>query len=93
MTDKDGNPLTELRLVKNTWQRVSKMSKNKCLQELILGAKVKKRDLEMLEKSKCLVNGSTTYHNLKISCNEDFSLHALSTGGLTFSEPAINYTR
>ena len=93
MTDKDGNPLMELRLVKNTWQRVSKMSKNKCLQELILGAKVKKRDLEMMEKSEHLENGSTTYHNLKISRNEDFLLKALSTGGLTFSEPAINYIR
>ena len=86
MIDKNGNPLTELRLVKNTWQRVSKMSKNKCLQEL--GAKVKKRDLEMMEKSERLSNGCTTYHNLKISCNEDFSLDALSTSGLTFSKPA-----
>ena len=93
MTDKDGKPLTELRLVKNTWQRVSKMSKNKCLQELILGTKEKKRDLEMMEKSERLQNGSTTYHNLKISRNEDFSLEALSTGGLTFSEPAIKYIR
>ena len=93
MTDKNGNPLTELRLVKNTWQRVSKMSKNKCLQELILGAKVKKRDLEMMEKSEHLWNGCTTYHNLKISHNEGFSLDALSTGGLTFSEPAIKYIR
>ena len=93
MTDKNGNPLTELRLVKNTWQTVSKMSKNNCLQELILGAKVKKRDLEMMEKSECVSNGSTTYHNLKISCNEDFSLDAMSTGGLMFSEPAIKYIR
>ena len=69
------------------------MSKNKCLQELNLGAQVKKRDLEMMKKSECLENGSTTYHNLKTSRNEDFSLKALSTGGLTFSEPAINYIR
>ena len=93
MTNKNGNPLTELRLVKNTWQRVSKMSKNKGLQELILGAKVKKRDLGMMEKSEHLLNGCTTYHNLKISRNADFSLDALSTGGLMFSEPAIKYIR
>ena len=40
MTSTDGSPLTELHLVKPTWQRVQKMSKEKCLQEMILASKI-----------------------------------------------------
>ena len=93
MTDKHGNPLNALRLIKPMWQRVQKMSKQKCIQELALGSKLKKRDLEQMEKSEHLEIGKTNYYNLEISRIGDASLDVKSTGGMTFKSPAIQYIR
>ena len=66
------------------------MNKNKCIQELVIGSKVKKQDLEVMEKRKQLDSGKVTYYNLDISHNGDVSLGVQS---MTFKSPAMQYIR
>ena len=93
MTSEKGLPLTELRLIKPTWQRVQKMTKEKCLQEMVLAAKISRRHLELMAKIPKLNRGKVTYHNLTLTGNADSTVDVVSTGGLTFKEPAIKYIR
>ena len=93
MTSEKGLPLTELRLIKPTWQRVQKMTKEKCLQEMVLAAKISHRDLELMAKIPKLNRGKVTYHNLTLTHNADSTVDVLLTGSLTFKEPAIKYIR
>ena len=67
MTDKNGMPLTELQLIKPTWQKVQKMNKEKCLQEMILACKISWRDLECMATSRSLETGKVSYHNLTLT--------------------------
>ena len=50
MTSTEGEPLNKLHLIKPTWQRIQKLSKEKCIQELTLASKLKTVDIEKLEK-------------------------------------------
>ena len=93
MTSEKGLPLMELRLIKPTWQRVQKMTKEKCLQEMVLAAKISRRDLEIMASNQKLSGGKVTYHNLTLTHNADSTVDVVSTGGLTFKEPAIKYIR
>ena len=81
----------ELRLIKPTWQRFQKMTKEKCLQEMVLAAKISRRDLELMAKIPKLNWGKVTYHNLTLTRNADSTVDVVLTGGLTFKEPAIKY--
>ena len=85
MTSEKGLPLTELRLIKPTWQRVQKMTKEKCLQEMVLAAKICHRDLELIAKIPKLNGGKVTYHNLTLTYNVDSTVNVVSTGGLIHS--------
>ena len=91
MTSEIGLPLTELRVIKPTWQRVQKMTKEKCSQEMVLAAKICHRDLEIMATTAKLNGGRVTYHNLMLTHNADSTVDVISTGGLTFKEPAIKY--
>ena len=91
MTCADGSPLTELCVIKPTWQKVQKMSKEKCLQEMILASKICQCDLETMSSADKLMYSNTHYHNLKITRNADSTVDVISTGGVTFTEPAIQY--
>ena len=93
MTSTDGSPLTELHLVNPTWQTVQKMSKEKCLQEMILASKISRRDLETMVSADRLMYRNTRYHNLKLTRNADSTVNVISTGGVTFTRPAIQYFR
>ena len=93
MTDKNGMPLTELRLIKLTWQKVQKMNKEKCLQEMILACKISRRDLECMATSRSLETGKVSYHNLTLTRNADSTIDVTSTGGFIFQEPAMKYIR
>ena len=67
MTHENGEPLTKLRLTKQTWQRVQKYSKNKCFQEVCLASKCKSADLDTMSKAQKLFSGTYNFHNLKIT--------------------------
>ena len=71
MTSADGEPLTELRVIKPTWQRVEKMSKEKRLQEMVLACKISQRDLEEMATDEKLFHRKKAYHNLTLVCSAD----------------------
>ena len=91
MQSEDGSPLNKLRLVKPTWQRVQKLTKEKCLELLILAAKVKKVELENMSNEMRLERGEKHYYNIVIEKGRSGALKVTSTGGSTFSEPAIQH--
>ena len=81
MTTENGDPLNELRLIKPTWQWVSKFTKEKCLQELNLLSKLKTSDLEVISNLPRLEKGEITYYNLRITKNSNYAVSLESTGG------------
>ena len=93
MQSDTGLPLTQLRLIKNTWQRIMRLSKEKCLELLILAAKVKATDLERMMGEERLDGEIKTFYNIELKRESDGSLCVQSRGGATFSEPAIAYIR
>ena len=93
MQTQQGLPLNELRLIKPTWQRVLRLTKDKCLELLILGAKIKASDLESMAKEQKLTTGERNYYNLHIERDSAGCLLVTSRGGSTFSKPAIQYIR
>ena len=91
MQTQNGLPLNELRLIKPTWQRVVRLTKDKCLEQLILGAKIKASDQESMAKEQNLATGERNYYNLHIERDSNTSLVVTLRGGSTFSKPAIKY--
>ena len=60
---------------------------------MVLAAKICHRDLEVMATIPKLNGGKVTYHNLTLTCNADSTVDVISTGRLTFKEPAIKYIR
>ena len=89
MTSEDGEPLTQLRLIKPTWQRVKKFSKEKCIQQLCLASKLKTTDLEVIGELNGQVSGVCKFYNITIEKNNANGITLTSQGGDSFSEPAI----
>ena len=93
MTTENGDQPNELRLIKPTWQHVSKFTKEKCLQELNLLSKIKAADLEIISHLPCLDKGEITYYNLHVTKNSDNGISLESTGGTAFSDGAIQHVK
>ena len=93
MTSESGEPLTQLRLIKPTWQRVQKFSKEKCIQELCLTSKLKVTDLEIIATEKRLEKGTRNCYNITIEKNNSDGFSVTSRGGEYFSEPAIRHIK
>ena len=58
---------------------------------MILASKISWRDLEMMASADRLMYRNTRYHNLKLMRNADSTVDVISTGGVTFTRPAIQY--
>ena len=93
MFSEDGSPLNELRLIKPTWQRVRKYTKDKCIQEIGLLSKLKAVDLEEISVHKRLEEGKIKYYNLEISKTSTHAIEVTSTGGPAFSQQTIQHIK
>ena len=93
MLSEDGSPLNELRLIKPTWQRVRKYTKDKCIQEIALLSKLKAVDLEEISAQKRLEEGKIKYYNVEISKTSTHTIEVTSTGGPAFSQPMIQHIK
>ena len=93
MLSEDGSPLNKLRLIKPTWQRVHKYTKDKCIQEIALLSKLKAVDLEEISAQKRLEEGKIKYYNVEISKTSTHTIEVTSTGGPAFSQPMIQHIK
>ena len=93
MTSTQGEPLNKLRLIKPTWQCIQKLSKDKCLQELMLASKLKTVDIEALSTLSTLPNGLCELYNIRIQWELDGSFVISSRGGSNFSNPVMGKIR
>ena len=93
MLSEDGSPLNELWLIKPTWQRVRKYTKDKCIQEIALLSKLKAVDLEEISAQKRLEEGKIKYYNVEISKTSTHAIEVTSTGGPAFSQPTIQHIK
>ena len=93
MFSEDGSPLNGLRLIKPSWQRVRKYTKDKCIQEIGLLSKLKAVDLEEISAHKRLEEGKIKYYNLEISKTSTHAIEVTSTGGPAFSQPTIQHIK
>ena len=93
MTSTQGEPLNKLRLIKPTWQRIQKLSKEKCIQELTLASKLKTVDIEKLEKLSILPNGLCELYNIRIQRELNGSFIISSRGGSNFGNAVMGKIR
>ena len=93
MLSEEGSPLNELRLIKPTWQKVRKFTKEKCIQEITLLSKLKAVDLEEIAAGKRLEEGTLKYYNVEICKKSTHKLELSSTGGPAFSQPTIQHMK
>ena len=93
MLSEDRSPLNELWLIKPTWQRVRKYTKDKCIQEIALLSKLKAVDLEEISAQKRLEEGKIKYYNVQISKTSTHTIEVTSTDGPAFSQPTIQHIK
>ena len=93
MTSAQGEPLNKLCLIKPTWQRIQKLSKDKCLQELTLASKLKTVDIEALSTLSTLPNSLCELYNIRIQWELDGSFIISSRRGSNFSNPVMGKIR
>ena len=91
-TDSNGNGLTKLSW-RHKWQEVVGYSKNKCIETMVEGCKIKPGDIELLTISNSLNNeDETTHSNVKVKCSivplerdrKKKTLTVCTTGGTGF---------
>ena len=67
-TDSDGNCLTKLAW-RHKWQEVMSFSKQKCIDSMVGGCRLKPGDIELLNISKRMENNKqVTFENIKVMC-------------------------
>ena len=93
MTSAEGEPLTKLHLIKPTWQRIQKLSKEKCIQELTLASKLKTVHIEVLSKLSTLPNSLFELYNIRIQWELNGSFIVSSHRGSNFSNAVMGKIR
>ena len=97
-TDRKNNCLTKL-CWRHKWQEVSNYSKNKCIEKMVSGCRIKPGNMELLTTSERLGDGCSAKHgNINITCSiadldDDTrikTLHVTSTGGTEFKRSVID---
>ena len=98
--DKDGKSLTKLSW-RHKWQEVVTYSKNKCIEKMVDGCRIKPGDTELLSISKKLQHEEETTHgNINVTCSivpvgnpekmkKKKTLTVSSTGGRGFNMPVM----
>ena len=85
MLSEESLPVNELRVIKPTWQRVHKFTKEKCIQEITLLSKLNAVNLEEIAAQKHLEEGRIKYYKVEISKTNTHTIELTSTGGPAFS--------
>ena len=87
----NGFPLTKIQLAKRSWDRISKLSREKILNELVSTYKIMLGDRDILQVSPKLQQGETRIGNLLLTHNTNGSLSVESLGGKIYDEGIMCY--
>ena len=88
MTTEKGEPLNEMQVAQATWGRISKLSKNRIVDELKSCNSIKLGDLDLLRYQKLPVRVST-YENIELTKKRNGSTEINSLGGKIFKKPEL----
>ena len=87
----NGFPLTKIQLAKRSWDRISKLSREKVIHELISTCKILTGDRDILQLSEHFPQGTTTLANTQITRCSHGSLSIESLGGKLYEEGILQY--
>ena len=90
MYDQDGNPLNRLRVSISTWSRISKLSKSRIVDELMMITSLKLGDNDLLRFS-TFRQGMNTHNNVIVTKTSAGALHITTLGGKLMKRPCAKY--
>ena len=90
MHNEDGNPLNRLRVSTSTWSRISKLSKSRIVDELMMITSLKLSDIDLLRFS-TFRQGTNTYNNIEVTKTSGGALHITTLGGKLMKRPCDKY--
>ena len=90
MHDQDGNPLNRLRISMGTWSRISKLSKSRIVDELMMTTSLKLEDNDLLRFS-TFRQVTNTYNNVEVTKTSAGALHITTLGGKLMKRPCAKY--
>ena len=81
MFSEDGSPLTRLHLIRIIWTRISKLTKERCLQEMFDATRMKQGDIDMITLTSRFPIGHTKLSNIIITRRPNGTFDVVSRGG------------
>ena len=90
MHNEDGNSLNRLRVSSGTWSRISKLSKNRIVDELMMIISLRLGDINLLGFS-TFRQRMNTYNNVEVTKTSTGALHITALGGKLMKRPCAKY--
>ena len=90
MHNQDGNPLNRLRVPTSTWSRISRLSKSRIVDKLMMITSLKLGDIDLLRFS-TLRQGTNTFNNIEVTKTSAGALHITTLGGKLMKRPCAKY--
>ena len=89
MHNQDGNPPNRLRVSTGIWSRISKLSKSRIVDELMITS-LKLGDMNLMRFS-TFRQGTNTYNNVEVTKTSAGALHITTLGGKLMKRPCAKY--
>ena len=90
MHNQDDNPLNRLRVSSGNWSRISKLSKNRIVDELMKITSMRLGNIDLLRFS-TFRQGTNTYNNVEVTKTSAGALHITTLGGKLMKRPCAKY--
>lgn len=77
----DGSPLTRLHLARQTWSRIGKLNKERCIQEMLECSRMRQCDIDAMSTTSRFNKGLLKLNNIHITRHQNQALSVVSGGG------------
>ena len=89
MFDSKGNPLTRLNLTRMIWGHIRKLTKARCLQEMLDCTRVKQGDMDLMKINRRFDYGATYLNNVTVIRRCNGTLEVKSCGGKLYKDGIV----